>query len=455
MRSLIFGYRCATSGQEDSGIESANSNRFKVNQKKVFYGWYVIIALSIVGLAASAVRYTFSVFAPSLLQEFGWTRTTMGFAFTLHFWISCIIAPLVGLGLDKLGGRFILVIGSIFLLVSMILLSTLASVWQLHIYYGVLAGIGLGCTFLAPISSIARKWFVRKAGVATSIVLTGSGLGLSIAPPIVSLLIGEFGWRAAYNIFGIPVALLCILVAGFVIRNSPESMGLLPDGAKNTTSYTGALESPVECNALLIDEKDWEVREAIGTANFWLINLAYGLCPLGVIAIITHMVTWAHDFQIDRESAALALFMLGICSVLSRIVGGVLCDRFGAKLPIYISAIALAIVNLYALKVSDKTSLYIFSLAMGLFYGLQLPCWAPLLGDLFGRKSIGTLMGIMSFSFGCISGPGPTIFGWIFDRYRSYNMAFLLMTVCFLIAYLFVLMIRPRTKGLLRSEEVS
>ena len=410
----------------------------------IFYGWYVIIALLIIGLIASCVRYALPVFIPSLLKDFSWTRTTVGFAFTINFWVSAIAAPLVGIFVDRLGGRFVTTIGGVSLLASTILLSTITNVSQLYLYYGLIAGFGIGCTFYVPLTAITRKWFIKKAGLAVSIVLTGTGLGIAIAPPIARALIDTFGWRESFLWFGIPSGIICILVASIIIRNYPESVGLLPDGEVSSTSST-LLEgdSSDSAYATMFREQSWGVKDALKTSSFWFLDLAYGLSWLGVIAAITHLITWAQDLQIDRVSASFALLFMGICSVLTRIVGGLLRDYFGGKVPIYISMIGMVAITLYALKVDDTKSLYIFAIVAGMFYGIHVPIWTPLLGDLFGRKSVGTLMGFLSLSFGCISGSGPAIFGWIYDTYGTYNLGFIFSGVCYVVTMLLVFLIRP------------
>ena len=412
--------------------------------KEIFYGWYVVVALLICGLVASCVRYALPVFTPRFLEDFGWTRTTIGVAFAINFWVCALAAPLVGILVDRLGGRFMTTMGGVLLLSAMVLLSTTTTVSQLYIYYGLIAGLGIVCCYYVPMTSIARKWFIRRAGLAVSIVLIGAGLGIAIAPPIARALIDSFGWRASFLIFGIPSGLLSIVVAASVIRNYPESIGLLPDGERSsTTSTPSKSEQGISESTTKGREQRWRAKDALTTRNFWFLAVAYGLSWFGMIAMITHMVSWAQDLQIDTVSASFALFLIGMCSVLSRIVGGLLRDRFGSKLTIYISMTGLMFMTLHAFAVNDTRSLYFFAVVAGVFHGFHAPAWTPFLGDLFGRKSVGTLQGFLGLSFGCISGAGPAIFGWIFDHYGTYHLGFVLAIVCYIVTVLLIFLIRP------------
>ena len=103
--------------------------------KNTFYGWYVVAALFVIGLVASCTRYIFPVFLPSLVREFGWSRTAIGTALTVNFWVAAASAPLVGILIDRLGGRLVTAVGGVFLLSALVLLSTVESISQVYIYY--------------------------------------------------------------------------------------------------------------------------------------------------------------------------------------------------------------------------------------------------------------------------------------------------------------------------------
>lgn len=280
--------------------------------KNIFYGWYIVGTLIIVGIVASCVRYMLPVFVPSFIQDFNWTRTTIGFVFTLNFWIASAAGPFIGMMIDKVGGRFITTIGGIFLLSSMILLSTMTNITQLYIYFSLIAGLGIACTFYVPLTSIPRKWFIKRAGIAVSLVLMGAGSGLFIAPPIASILINNFGWRMSFIIFGIPLGILSIVVPATVIRNFPESIGLHPDGEIDCFQCASLNKDPsVQGTVTETGKQNYETKEIISTSSFWFLDLAYGLSHIVLMAIIPYMATWAQDFGIDRDSAAFALLLMG------------------------------------------------------------------------------------------------------------------------------------------------
>ncbi len=53
--------------------------------KKVFYGWVVIGGLFLIGSITPMGRYILTVLFPFIMKDPGWSRQTIGMAFTIHF----------------------------------------------------------------------------------------------------------------------------------------------------------------------------------------------------------------------------------------------------------------------------------------------------------------------------------------------------------------------------------
>ena len=85
-----------------------------------------------------------------------------------------------------------------------------------------------------------------------------------------------------------------------------------------------------------------------------------------------------------------------------------------------------AVMSIYAITVKSLTGVFMVGTLSGLFMGLCVPLWTAYLGDIFGRASLATLFGLLTFAMGIIGGSGPFIFGWIFDQTGSYKWAWIL-----------------------------
>jgi MFS family permease len=95
------------------------------------------------------------------------------------------------------------------------------------------------------------------------------------------------------------------------------------------------------------------------------------------------------------------------------------------------------------LGVHTQQGLIALSISVGLGTSLQGPLYAPVLGDLFGRARIGSLFGILTFGYGLIGGWGPLIWGSLREATGYYNAAALVSAICYAIAVVAILLIRP------------
>ncbi|MDY6844336.1 MAG: MFS transporter, partial [Thermodesulfobacteriota bacterium] len=161
----------------------------------IFFGWWVVIACAIIGLFAGSSRFSFTMFLPTLLEDLGWTRAMLGFGFTLHMWTYAVVAILVGILVDRYGARLVMTGGGLFLLLGLVLTSTMTAIWQFYLYYGIILGIGVSSTLAVPGIGTARKWFTRKAGLAVAVAAGGGGLGLALMAFVAPSLISAYGWR--------------------------------------------------------------------------------------------------------------------------------------------------------------------------------------------------------------------------------------------------------------------
>ncbi len=98
-------------------------------QKKVFYGWWVVVALSFVGMLGPMGRYTITAFGPYIREELGWSATSIGLALTLSLWVYAFASIPVGWLIDRIGSRRIVFIGGCLLLVGLWSLSSVSYFW--------------------------------------------------------------------------------------------------------------------------------------------------------------------------------------------------------------------------------------------------------------------------------------------------------------------------------------
>ena len=395
----------------------------------------MVCALFIVGMLGPMGRYSITAFFPFISSDLGWSRSEIGLAQSLTLWTYSLFVILSGLMIDRIGSRRTIVIGGLLCLSSWILLSTVKSLWQLYVYYGLVMALAVSMTHYVPTQATVRKWFRSRSGLASGILASAFALGCIIFMPLLTWMSDTSGWRSASLVCAFAFSIPITLLAYFVIRDSPESMGLRPDGEN--------VPHP-SLNKHEVIKKDLAVSDVLRTSQFWLLFTTYSMIGMVMNGLFAHIVMWGVDLGSPLAVAGFFVTLITAPSIVAKVCGGWLGDKYGKREVMIISSSVCLLIMLGAWRtIHSAQQLRIFSLIMGIGYGLPTGLFAPYLGDLFGRANVGSSFGILTMGWGLIGGWGPTIWSVIFDKTGCYNMACLISAGCYAFALVAVLLIRP------------
>jgi len=373
------------------------------------------------------------------MSELGWALETIGLAQSLAMWIYALFVLLSGALIDRIGSRKTFLIGGAVTVLGWVLLSTAQSPWQLYIYYGVVLALAVALTHYVPLLATTRKWFRRRAGVVVGITASAWAVGHAIFLPVMTGLADSHGWRYTSWVLGICFGAIIIICALFVIRDTPESMGLRPDG-------DGA---PLPVDDTAAAEVSWDVKRALKTPQFLLLFTAYSIYNIGLNGLVFHVVGWGVDLGSPEATAGIFATAFAVPMVIGTIAGGWLGDKCGKirLMPIGLTLGTAAMVYGW-LGVDTQEGLMALAIGVGLGTGLQVSLYVPLLGDFFGRARVGSLWGILCFGYGLIGGCGPLLWAMLRESTGHYNTAALMSAVCYAIGVVVLLFVRPmRTEG--------
>ena len=405
------------------------------NEKGIFYGWWVVTALYVVGMLGPTARYSLSSLSPFIRTELFWTKTQVGLAFSIHLWIYSFMVLVAGWMIDHLGGRRTVFIGGTMLLITLGMLSRMSNLWYFYILYGAILPFGVALTHFIPTQAIPRKWFEKKSGLVGGIMASAFAIGVGLFSPLLTSLGGSAGWRMAWLICAMSFGAL-ILLSTLIIRDTPESMGLHTDGLSEISKTEEAPDANTEKNT-------WKPKEAITTSYFWLLAASFSLISIPLQGILANIVMWAVELGRPAATAGLTLTFMTLPSVPAKIGGGWLGDKFGKKNILIFGHLACMLIMIYAwLGVHTAGNLILFVILFGVSYGVSIGLFAPYLGDLFGRDSIGTLLGLITLGHTFVGGFGSLIWGWISDLSGRYNSACFLSAICYAMVVVAVIFIK-------------
>lgn len=420
-------------------------DRPPISPKKHFYGWVITGIVFVILAMAYGAQYSFGIFFPFLIDEFHWNRQSLAGAFSLYTFVYSTMAVFLGRWIDRFGPRVILMLGSVCLGLGIGFISQVNAPWQLYLIYGFLAALGMSAAYMTGSPTVV-KWFVQKRGLALGIAQSGLGLGVALIPALTGALSLALGWRPACMILGALVFAVLFTSALFLIGH-PEKIGLHPDGQSLPPS--SQIQHPPEPPP--DPEESWSVAEAFRTRSFWLLNVIFFCTWLLVFFPLVHLVIFAIDIGLSKESAFLSLTILGGCSTLGRLVMGYASDRIGPK-PTLVLNFALQAFSWFWIM-STKTSwmLFLFSVVFGFSYGGVGTVYPAIVGDYFGRRQVASLIGAIMAIAGNAAAIGPILGGYIHDLTQSYQLTFWAGGLTNLLALFLIFFSTPPQKTAHRS----
>jgi MFS family permease len=417
---------------------------------KFYYGWVVMIASLVIGIVSFGIRYSFGVFFGSLETEFNLSRTAVSGIFSVYMILCGVFGVAGGWALDRFGPRKTALAMSLITGLSLLVSSQVHSAWQLYITYSFLMAVGTGAIF-SIVNTTTTRWFVRKRGLAVGITSAAGSIGEVFMAPLATFLIANYDWRVSFIILGVMVLVIMVPVSQLMKRD-PRDVGLLPDGSSSETQPNNP--QPMDNQPRVTDDgltlsEAWRVRE------FWYLILTWLLLSFSVHLILTHTVPHAMDLGISALNAALIISLVGAGSILGRVIEGRLSDSVGRK-PLAIISAGLMVVTLIALIfIHDLWMFMVFGVVFGYAWGGLGSQVTLLIGDVFGVRSLGLIMGTITAGWALGAAIGPAVGGWVFDTTRTYSAAFAVAAGGMVFCTVLAVIIRPgRAKAPRRIAEL-
>ena len=348
--------------------------------------------------------------------------------------------PLVGASIGRFGNRRNMVIGNFAAVLGLMMMALASEVWHIYLFYSALVGLGSSFGMFVSTMAVANDWFVRRRALAMSLLWAALGSGGLIFPPLLTWFISQFGMQLAWVYLGVIHLVMAVVVPGILIRNRPEDLGQVPDGAKDRVTALGsgtAVPSRVYQTPV-----DWRARDALGTPALWMIVL-FGTFHMFTVQMLTiHQVNYFRSLGFSPEVAATALGLYVAVSIPGRLLNGLLGSRVE---PRYLAAGCLAgfLVGIIILiNVNSLAMLYLYAVVAGVSFGGLLVIRPVMLGAYFGRTHYAQITGFTR-PFGLISAAAPLFTGLIYDSTNSYLWAFTVAAALLGLGMVMALLARP------------
>lgn len=406
----------------------------------IFFGWWVVfVSAALIFLTGGTFFYGFSVLFNPIVNEFGWSRASVSFAFSLRSEVGGIAAPVVGFLVDRVGPRRLMVFGVVAVAVGFILLSRVESLWG---FYGSVVVIAIGMSAsVGPVGMVAvAHWFRRRRGRALAVMAMGAGSS-GVMVVILAGLVSAFGWRDALLIIAVVQLVVCVPLA-LSVRNRPEDLGLLPDGDVDDGPPQEEVAAPG-----LAELEGTTVRQALRSSAFWRMALAVGLGNLGAVAIIVHQVPFfTGSVGLSQGAAAASVTAMLMVSIGGRFGFGYMSDLVDKRFVMAAAYALLALAVLLFATVYEPWQILLALPLFGLGWGGVIPTRPSLQAEVFGLRAFGAIQGLV-FTVGTIGGLiGPVFAGFMYDQTESYRLSFVILAAFGFLAAPLILTLRRHSE---------
>lgn len=407
-------------------------------RRGLFYGWYIAIA----GAANNALVlgitvFGFGVFIEPVRKDLDWTLAALTIGFSIRSFQSGLLAPFVGLLLERIGPRRMSVIGIVVTAAGLLVMAQMHEVWEFYAS-SVLVAIGQSMAGVTPYSTTIMRWFRRSRGRAMGVFFSGNALGYGMAP-IMALLISQAGWRAALVVAAVAIVALGTPLT-LVIRRRPEDQGLLPDGDLAPLAADGA-PAPAP------DDSGMTVAETLRTPAFYLLMLAMTVGAPTQSAVIVFQVPVLEHAGYSAGVAALLAAGYGLVQAPVRLVVGGVADRMGRRRA-YAWCFVLQAAGLVVFASMDSSRVWLVPLFYGTYalgHAFFTTLFLTTVADYFGTRRFPSLQGIIQFAGMPVGLALPIVTGLVFDRTGTYSTIFLVYAALAGLGAVFVFLIRRPT----------
>ncbi len=372
-------------------------------QGKIFYGWWIVLLLMVISGSAIALTVsTYMIYQNQVINVIGISPTQFSLSTTLIFLTSMLASPMVGRLIQQHTKPTLIVFLTGFC-VTYAAFGYVSNLWLLYILAVLLGFFFTGLAYIPP-GVLVNRWFIEKKGLAMSISLAGSAVLGVIFSKYITYCIQHYDYSIAYISIGAGLLISGLLMIVFLLKDSPESIGLKPLGSEQlSTEQAGA--APVnggKNNALV----HYSLKQLYATSFFWAMLLAQFLAGFVGGGIVIQLPVYLQN-TFDLELATNLLVLNLVASVFAKILVGWVYDKLGLRSSTLIIVGSILMTCLLFIMISSPD--------MWLIGALAVIIW-----------SVGNCVGTVTTSVVASRTYGPQGYGEIYGtvmRFQTLGMA--------------------------------
>ncbi len=387
--------------------------RTKIDKK-----WLIVIMGTLTHLCIGTV-YAWSFFQIPITKLSGWSNTEVAWVFSISIFMLGVSAAWGGIKINKYGPRKLAITGGVFYALGYIISSyalSSNSLWLLYLAFGVLGGSGLGLVYVTPVATVS-KWFTKKQGLATGIVIMGFGLGALVMSKLLAplfLQLSNENLSKTFLYIGFTLIVLLPFCTSF--------LKMPPSNNKETKSEQ------------TLASKDLSPLKYIFSKSFTIIWLMFMINVVAGMVFISFQSPLLQDMlklrmppttNFDDKEVIIMLNAAGatliavssIFNGLGRFFWGAISDKIGRFSTFRILLALQVLIFITLIFVSHPVWFFVLVCIVLLCYGGGFGVIPSLINDSYGAKLMPALYGAALTAWGVGGVVGPQIVAFMTDNY--------------------------------------
>ena len=384
----------------------SNESKVNIDIAKQLYGsfagnrWVQLIAGVIAMVVISNYQYSFTLFTPGMKEQFtGVPYAKIAAIFSMFILFETWPVPVAGYFVDRFGIRKLMILGSIGILAGWLLGGTVAkSVFELYIYYGVIAGTGAGIIYISCVAN-AVKWFPDRRGLAAGLTAAGFGGGAALTIMPIASTIDSLGWGSTMAIWGVAQGIIAFIMA-LILRHPPT--GWKPIGWD--------LRAQKVTKAVAQTKVEYTWNQTLKKPEFYLLYVMFllactgGLMATGNLSQISKSLNVADAKVWGLGIVPLTATLASLTNALSRILWGSISDRLGREYTMTLAFGIEALLIFMVTKIAGGPLAFVILFSfIFLFWGEIYSLFSATTGDIFGPRNASANYGLLYSAKGMAS----------------------------------------------------
>jgi OFA family oxalate/formate antiporter-like MFS transporter len=371
--------------------------------------WFQLGASLIAMIMIANLQYSWTLFVKPLQASTGWRLSDIQFAFTLFILFQTWVQPLDGWLIDRLGPRWFITAAGLLCGLGWAGMGYATTLPQLYFLY-CLAGVGAAFVYSGSIGS-ALKWFKDRRGLASGIMAAGFGGGTALFIPIISSIIADRGYQAAFIATGLVQGLVIVVVAQFLRHPAIEP---------------AAAAKPMTAGVSQLGIRHFTTPEMLRTPQFYAMYAAFVLMATGGLLVTANAGPIAVSWGYTAAALTLAATLSPLANGASRIFWGAVSDKMGRENTMVLTFTLQAVCLFLVLMVGRISGgWFAFSLVLVYFtWGQIYSLFPSMTADYFGTRHATSNYAVLYTAKGVASIIGAWFGAILFQQFGSWTVGF-------------------------------